>query len=243
MPAKKIKYGICLFFVFTLLCLLLSIPCCAMGTGLVFDEISQDEISSIFERLHLERIDEPAIHTGFCCFDVNEDGGYALGFDTGNTDMILVYDTNGSYLYGFSFSNNGSLGIEWDDQNLILYTVRGNLAVWLDGNGTCLDMKIVQNSTQNNEYWNDEVWANVKKSGDVTFTAEHWLMNSELIHWGSYPRLVKTMPDGEEIVLFDRTGHLSSGGIFIIACGALFLCAFIIILIKYRRHASNRQQA
>lgn len=172
------------------------------------DAINQDEIAAVWEKLDFEKIDEPEIKEGFSCFDVNESGDYALGFDLGNRDAVLLYNVDTGYLRGFSFTNNGSFGVKLDGESIAIYLVRSDLVVSLDSNGNCLKMEQIQNTVGDSEDWRKEVNANKRIVNGVAFTAEHWLLNNELLHWGSYPRLVKTMPDGEQTVLFDTTAHV-----------------------------------
>lgn len=141
MVMKMSKHVVILFFVLVLFCSLFAVPCSAINTGFDIEDVNEDEMPVIFERFDLEMIDEPKITNGFSCFDVNEFGDYTLGFDIGNTDVILFCSSNGEYLYGFSVADNGAFGIEWDNENIIIYRVRSDLAVLIDKDGNCLDMK------------------------------------------------------------------------------------------------------
>ena len=189
------------------LCLLLSFMCCksfAMDSGFEVSEIDESEWDEIFSRCGIYAIEEPTIGSGFCCFDVNEAGEYLLCFDGTEKQMILVYDSSEEYLYGFSVDFSGTFGAEFDDDGLIIYPVRSNLAIKVDREGDLIDMKSIDDTVENHDYWRKEIEANERVIGDTRYNAEHWLINHKLLHWGQYPKLVKTLPDGERIVLFEN---------------------------------------
>lgn len=184
------------------------------------DDMREEDVSDIFNRLDLKTIDEPMDHHPFSCFDVNEFGEYVLGFGQQDTDMILVYDSDGSYVCGFSIKNSGNLGALWENGSIVLYLSRSDLAVSIDRNGKCVNIRKIQNTMQNNEFWNQVVYANRRDMNGVSFTAENGPFTSELLHWGAYHRLVKTTPDGERVVLYDTSSDPSH---FIWVLGMIFL--------------------
>lgn len=233
-------------FVLTLFVILFAMmisPGYARNTGFECEDVDGESMDTIFKRFELEVIDEPIVTYGFSYFDVNEMGHYALGFNNVDKDMILVYDSDCTFLYGLSFIDNGAFGFEFDGSNIILYSVRSDLAVSVDKNGNCLDMKKVQSTPQNSDYWYEEVFANIRNINGATFTAEHWLFNHELLHWGRYPRLVKTMPDGERVVLFDTTENTFAAIRFIIIFAGVLLLLTVVILVirraKYHPQTKN----
>jgi len=235
MILKKIM---CLSIVLLLISMF-AIPCSAVNAGFSVSDISEDNIVTIFERFHIQSISEPDTKRRFSCFSVNDAGEYALGFDVGEEDIILVYDSDGSYLYGFSASSNGSFGIKLGNDSLTIYHVRSDLAVTIDKNGNCLDMKKIQNTSANNDYWNQVVFANRKCVNDTTFIAEHWLYNSESLRWGSYPRLVKELPGGERMVLFDAGSEWLVNFLLVAVIVVLPLLGMLAVIIVYQvKHSS-----
>ncbi len=234
MIAKIAKDFWNVIFAFALFNLLLAVPGFAMNTGFTVDDVSDEDIAAIFERFDLKVIDEPNNVSAFTCFAVNASGDYALGYGLG-TGRILVYDANGTYLYGFSFTNYGSIGLSWDGEAIILYDCRGDLAVAIDRNGNCLDMKWIQDTTQNSDYWYDEVDATQRTVNGVTYRADHCFL-------GSYSRLTKVAPDGESTVLFDVTADtiLKTVSTAIFA-GIVILFMIIIIRHNLKKNSANEE--
>ena len=66
------------------------------------------------------------------CFDVNEDGWFALGF---NNNTIQIYDANGIFQHGYSFHTDGTYGLELKENSVILYLARSHVAVELEKTG------------------------------------------------------------------------------------------------------------
>jgi len=228
------KRTIVLMFGIWLFNTMLISQCLAMDTGFLTDDIAAEDIELIFNKIELTAIVQPDTFSGFSCFAVNEYGDYALGFDQNEIDTVLVYSADGTFRYGFTFSNSGSLGLELDQENVILYFVRSDLAVSVDQNGNCLDAKIIQNTSQNQDYWNGEVFANKRTVNDSVFTAKHWLFNNEHLHWGKYTRLVKLLPDGEEIILYDATATLLRNVRRIMVLGGTILLLGTILFFRWR---------
>lgn len=233
---KKLVVSFLLCFIL----ILTGLPCFAMNTGFDLSDKSEEEIAAIVSRLDIELIDEPEIKTGFSCFDVNEFGDYALGFDRSEKDILLTYNAEGEYLYGFSFADNGGFGIEWDGNDIIVYSVRSDLAILIDKQGRCLDIKEIQNTSQNNEYWRKEVNANIRTVNGATFTAEHGLVNSELLHWGTYLCLVKTTPSGERMILFDVTANAIALTIIILFVVVILFTVVILVVCRVKHNPKAR---
>lgn len=157
---KRKNFVVVFLIIVILLGCFLPLVCFADSSDLTFEEIASNEIPDIFQRMELESIEEAKATAGFSCFAVNENGDYALGYDIGSNDIIQVYNAENSYLYGFSCADNGAFELSWHDDGLIIYRVRSDLAVWIDEEGNCLGIKIVQNTTENGEYMRKVICGN-----------------------------------------------------------------------------------
>lgn len=191
------------FVLFLTLISIILISFSAFANDVGFDANNINDIEELFTRLKLESIDEPAKKTSFSCFDISDQGNYVLGFNNNKNDYLLVYSSEGNYLYGFSFLDNGSFGVEWVGNNLNLYLVRSDLIVTVDSQGNCLDIKEIKETTENYDYWEKEIYANKRTVNGITYTAKHWLYNNELLHWGAYQELIRSTPSDEQVVLYN----------------------------------------
>lgn len=79
---------------------------------------------------------------GIRCFDVNEQRRIAVGQNVSNQNRICVYDEEGNFLYGYSFSDfANSFDIEWDNDNINVYMHRSRLIFSVDPQGNILEVK------------------------------------------------------------------------------------------------------
>lgn len=227
---------------FITLALSMFFPIEVFGVGMETERMSEEEMSTAFEKLGLQLIDNPKTNNRFSYFDVNEEGNYMLGFN-GGKDLILVFDRDNDYLYGFSMVSNGAFGLEWDGENIVIYCDRSDLAVTIDKNGNCLRMEKILNTTENNRYWNN-LRANKKTIGGFTYVAEHELGSVNIFggSWGTYARFVRISFDGQETVLFDGASvDMSILLICIVVFGGLLIVACSIYLFHLRGKKSYQR--
>lgn len=200
--------------------MLFAFPAFAADKGVDFDDTNID-IEKIFDKLNLERIDEPSKRKGFSCFDISDQENLMLGYNNLSNDYLLVYSPAGEFLYGFSFIDNGNFGVEWEGTNINLYLSRSDLVITVDTQGNCVDIKKVKGTTENYNYLRNELYANEKTINGTTYLAKHWLYNNELLHWGKYQELVKIPSTNEHIVLYSCSGIMRY----------LLLCTFVVIML------------
>lgn len=233
---KKGIFSLLIGFIY----IICSISSLAMNTGFVTEKIGEEDIPDIYERLNVQSIIEPDISIGFSCFDVNEMGNYALGFNS-DKDEILVFDSQGNFLYGFSFEGTGTFGLEWDGESIILYRVRSDLAISIDKEGNCKEIKKIKDCPENTHYWNHEIYATKRTINGSVFTAENHLGILNTITAQTYSVLTKTLPNGDEVILFDITTQRKTALTTIIIIVGIFLSICIIGLILLLRRNIKRK--
>lgn len=99
------------------------------------------------------------------CFDVNEDGWFAIGY--GN-NTIQIYDSQGNFQYGYRFDNEGTYGITLNENNIVIYLARGNFAFEIDPTGKCIRAEEKYSS----KYINEALDRTSKQIGNVTYSLE-----------------------------------------------------------------------
>ncbi|MCH5298023.1 MAG: hypothetical protein J1E85_10200 [Ruminococcus sp.] len=188
--------------VFNLLAILLTtysyISTSAMTTGFDIEQIPTEQAEEFLDNINLIYESEEAHHHSIKCFDISDSGLIAVGIDEDIEKHINVYDNNGIFQYGYSFENQGTYGIEFDKDNLIIYTVRGENAYLIDNKGNCLEVCKINNSLENNSYWNHNVFAKSKKVGNSKY-----VLSKAIIFSPSYSKLTKISSDGTEFVIVD----------------------------------------
>lgn len=148
-----------------------SISAFAMHTGFETEELSAEEKTNFLENTHLSRFAEEPEKEAVECFDVSEDGLLAIGISDSTTSaQILVYTLDGQFLYGYTFDCRQDFGIEWDeDNNLLIYFVRSDIAALYNQEGINLELKRIKNTETNNTYWHESVLANQKTVGNKNY--------------------------------------------------------------------------
>lgn len=138
------------------------------------------------------------------CFDVCENGYFAVGY-RGNT--IQVYDQNGVFCYGYQFETEGTYGIAFHGENLVIYLARSHIAIEMDHEGNCVGaeefiptVKITQTVFNRKS----------KQIGSMIYSLERDIG----IFDGDYSRLVATDAVGNRTVLYDVTTRGYFVGIF-----------------------------
>ena len=154
------------------------------------------------------------------CFDVNDDGYYAIGY---KNNTILIYDSNCVFQYGYRFTTEGTYGIAFKGDNIVIYLGRSGIAVEIDSTGKCVAAEQV--------YFSKDIADSVmnrthKQIGNVNYHLERDIG----IFNGDYPRLIKTNEDGVKTVLHDVTirGYLVGSSHFIVL--SIFPIAGIAII-------------
>lgn len=176
-----------------------SFTCHAMNAWLDTEERNED-IERISENMDIKTVEPPTYISCFDCFDVKDNGDYILGRNSDERNYIYVYNASGEYRYGLSVYASESFGVQWDNENIIYYSVRGDIAVLIDKSGNILEIESIKDTIENNSTWNHLVFADERKSGNNTYKAETGIFLSS-----HYSKLTKVDKDGNETVLFDNT--------------------------------------
>lgn len=230
------------------------LPCAAEGQVDVFYDISKEDAEALMETLAVRVISEPEKTGDFTGFAVAENGDFALCFYEGDHetilgrftggkdtfDMILVYDSDGVYKYGLGFTAYGEIGATFNpDNTLVLYLTRSECAISIDSEGNCFDFKQVESRYPLSHYW----IGSEKKAGDVAYTARHWRSDNVRTR-NEYQRLVKIMPTGEEITVFQANNHITNDDLQMIVGPLVALLCFaaagIIVPSIIRRKRKKR---
>jgi hypothetical protein len=200
----------------------------AMTTGFEVKTIPSNKTEEIFSNIDLKYESEEASFHSIKCFDISDSGLIAIGIDEDTQKHINIYTSDGLFQYGYSFVNYGTYGIEFDNDCLMIYTVRGNKAYLLDEQGNCLEVCDIPNNSENNSYWNNDVFAKSKNIGD-----NQYKLSKTIIFSPSYSKLTKVSPDGTETVLIDASVETGVFLIVILIIISIILFISILIIINY----------
>ena len=225
----------CLLICMLLVCGVCLLPANATSLGIATDSLSEAEKASFVDKLSLELISNDENKSGIQCFDVNEDGTVAIATGSGNHCAVYVYDSQGTFQYGYRFSCDGDYGVVFRENMLSIFFLRGDMFAFLDSSGACIEVQKVTNPEQNYVYFKEILDRTVKEVAGRTYMLER-----DLDLWDSYSRLVITDEQGEITLLYDAgADHIVVQIVGIVAV-VLFFAAIIIGLIKKRKVIANQ---
>lgn len=174
----------------------------ALNTGFTTESVSSEFQENFLSNIKLSLITEEPEKNSIQCFDVNYNEMIAIGSENLTEKIISIYNSSGNFQYGYQFACEGSFAVEWDSDNLIIYFVRSGIAALFDPNGNNLEMKAIQDTVENNNYWNHSV-----NSIQHTVNGNQYDLKNNMgifnVFASSYFQLVKTDSDGKAAVLYD----------------------------------------
>lgn len=185
---------------------------------------TEAQYSSIIKNIKLEVLEKEPEKQVIDVFDVRDDGWFVVGL---NTQEICIYDQNGIYQYGFRININGIFAVEFLRENVVVYLVRGNKAVCLDKNGTCvsyIDRK-------------PEYISQLLNRSKIHIEGDTYILERNVgIFRGDYARLVKISQTDDRTVLYDASSVGLVVGIwhYIVVMGviACFIFGIVFVLKK-----------
>ena len=198
----------------------------AMNTGFSTTAVNEKEQETFWNNLELSLLTDEVRGGKIKCFDVDAEGRVAIGLTGPRGKYISVYDSDGAFQYGYSFDCGQDYGVQWDGTNLLLYFVRSDMAVSLDESGQKTELRAIEQTIENNSYWNHVVFSDVKTVGEVKYEMRNRMGPLNLFA-SSYSQLVKTDGNGDETILYD----VSRRQLLQTVAGILAVLAFLTIAI------------
>ena len=163
---------------------------------------TEDQYGSVIKNIKLKTlINEPPKQV-IDVFDVREDGWFVVGL---NSQEICVYDQNGVYQYGFRINFNGAFAVELLANNIVVYFIRGDKAVYLDKDGNCVSY--IETTSEYN--------VQLLKRTSKHINGDSYVLERDVgIFSGDYARLVKMSQAGDRTVLYDASSIGLAAGIW-----------------------------
>ena len=203
----------------------------SMNTGFSTESLSEDDIDTILKNRNISMLAEEPQRRTIDCFDVNENGLIAIGCSDHDNKTVCIYTNDGDFQYGYSFECYGSFGVELDDNILMIYFVRSDVAISINPMGEVESVLEIQNTIENNSYWNDSVYLNEREVGGNTYTIKND-MGFFNIFASSYSQLIITNINGEERLIYDVNSAQLKHTLVIFIYVLVFICFAVVNIIK-----------
>ncbi|SEW32783.1 hypothetical protein [[Clostridium] fimetarium] len=228
MNVKKTVTITLLFFVFALGS---GLKTSAMTTGFTTESMNSEKQKLFKSNINIISLHSYVKTNPIVCFDVNNDGLIALGFDDDSHKTICVYNPDGEFIYGYSFESSGSFGVEWDGGNILIYFVRSDVAALFNSSATCLELKMISNSTENNTYWNHTVFEKKRIVGKNEYEIKNDLGILNIV-LPSYSQLIKTDENGIKTMLYNVNDSYGAKILVILVGIIIFIIIVVVGIIK-----------
>ena len=177
-------------------------------------ELSDAEKETIEKNIDLTLLSEMNAYFGIDCFDVSDSGCVAVGIDYGTHKSIYVFDSDGNFDRGYDFSIDGSFNLEWDEDNILIYIVRGDIVVSVDRDGKVTNVKKIENTSENNSYWNK-----LRSTKSKTVDGKTYLMRNKIgifnLFATSYSQIIVQTAESE-MIIYDASTFIVCRNLFIL---------------------------
>lgn len=159
--------------------------------------------------------DEPERDRMIKCFAISEEGKIALAFD-GEYAQIDVYQSDGTWLYGYSFENrNSAFSVFFEGETLCVYHAKSGFVASFDARGNCvLIHKAVYTQRTSDAYRNDFYRPSSGQIGGLSYTAE------KSISLTKYARFTVEDQQGNKTVIYEVSREAEMETILMVVVGA-----------------------
>jgi len=211
----------------------------AMQTGFSTELLSEEDVDTFLSNVNVSLMPDEPPKKVIECFDVNEEGLIAIGYGSSGEKAICVYTTDGVYQYGYKFKTQGSFGVEWDKDLIMIYFVRSDVAIAVDSLGEVVDIAQIQNTSSNNSYWNKSVRSTKRKIGDVEYSLRNNMGFFDLFA-SSYSQLVVEDSKGGERIIHDVNSSqfvsivVMFVGVLLLVCVAIFSVVWQFVKLRQK---------
>lgn len=226
----KWKKAVFILFVTLLVLSIGSLNVFAMNTGFSTSEMSTKDQQTFLSNIRLSALSNEPQKGAIACFDVRESGLIAVGTAVAENKYLLVYNAAGEFQYGYSFQCNQSFGIQWDNENIMIYFVRSDVAASFCPDGTPAELKRIENTVENNSYWGHFVFAEEKTVGNNRYILNNrGLLN---VFASSYSQLLRIDQNGTETLIYDVSKAQTAKAVLIMAAVLIFVAVVVAGIVR-----------
>lgn len=211
---KKVKMISSLMIVLLIFCVSV-LPVFSLTRYNVFvEEYDEEATSKIWDNINLESSDAlisnaPHIFN----MDVSESGKVAVTLTSMAQDCVAVFDENGTFIKSFTYDSSGSVYVAWNNENLVLFFVRG---------GGAFEFSLDGEPVAAYSYFDDSICRDLEQNSIE--------MNGSVYEVKRDSILTKTDATGNEIVIYKSIVAVPNWLIFALAFIIFFIiCACVIL--------------
>ena len=238
----------CIFLLLLFLCVSPLTAACIEGSNTIFIEgialniESGDEINRTKKNWNGYVRNEPIRNNAISSFDVDENGIIAIYFHSDEDDSIDVYDSDGTFLYGFSFvSHRGGAKVFWYNSLIHIYDNVNDITV-VDSNGNVVTAYLLVDEWKNKQRAREffDEFNTEKHINDRTYSLTNDSNEFFDFIMNEYEKLVVTDSNSNEVVIYDNNGYVHLMFVFtrLLPILGIFL-VHVFIAVKIVKHVKN----
>ncbi len=189
------------------------------------EEYDEEGTYKIWDNINLKSSDvlisnAPHIYN----IDVSESGKVAVTLTSLAQDSVAVFNENGDFIKSFTFDSSGSVYVVWNDENLVLLFVRGDVAFEFSLDGEPVAAY---------SYFDDSIYRDLEQNSIE--------MNGSVYEVKRDSILTKTDATGNEVVIYKSIVAVPNWLIFILAFITFFII-FTCVMLRQMLHPKTEEK-
>lgn len=216
----------------------------AIVDGLDTSPMSDEEVTDLIKQYDIEKLTSYTPLT-IKCFDVRDDHMIVMGASVGDeTAVIVVYDDQGNFQYGFEKEVAGAFRVMWSGNDIAYYGIRGSRLAIINESGEVIDIRRVANTTENSVYDQKVLLSTTRTVDNCTYRMTNGHPITDALS-GSYKKIIKTDEEGTTVI-YDATANrrvrLVKGLVAFVVISSIFVGGGIWAIIRYCDDIRQRRQ-
>lgn len=117
-----------------------------------FTELSEDRLQAVVDNMELAFICTEPEKEPICCFDIADSGIFAVGTRTMQQNQARVFSEAGAFLYGYTFTTEGSFALEIEENRLNIFLVKSDIIISVDDEGHVIGGAKINDAKESSGY-------------------------------------------------------------------------------------------
>lgn len=227
------KKALCVIVLFTILSsLLFTVASYAEYSLPTTTDEDRETAQKIIDSIDLTKSDDVIENASISFFDINDDY-IALGHVLWPPykQQICLYDKDFNFICSYEFISAGNAYVILEDYYFVIWLVRGDIYVESDYDANILRVARVDDTEENDIYFDKQVNVFEKHSTDKTYK----ISNLDVFH----PKLTVTDSEGNLEVLYDASTVTIPTVLGLLAFGGLVIFLVVFSVIKSIKRQKN----
>lgn len=195
------------------------------------------EVERTWKHTDIQLVDNNLNKEMIVSFDVSENEDIVIATEN---EIIVVMDSAGNYLKTFTFNMDGSYFVQWNNNNIMLLSVRGHFAIEFTLDGELVDIDVIESSSASS------LWQNLRKQKTITTEENNYTISQNMgflsgfLSGYTYTTLTKTDILNNQSILYDVSTPKASSAVIkwlgIFSFVVLVVLIFVISMVSYYKN-------